>query len=98
MKVFKVPFDLKREEKIFGGYLSLRQVTYLMLAASSLALFATPIPKILTIFIVILITTFFLLCSFLKIGEQNFDKFFFYWLKYLFRKKNFIYRRCGTWQ
>ena len=98
MKVFKVPFDLKREEKIFGGYLSLRQVTYLMLAASSLALFATPIPKILTIFIVIAITTFFLLCSFLKIGEQNFDKFFFYWLKYLFRKKNFVYRRCGTWQ
>ena len=98
MKVFKVPFDLKREEKIFGGYLSLRQVTYLMIAASSLALFATPIPKILTIFIVIAITTFFLLCSFLKIDEQNFDKFFFYAIKYLFRKKNFVYRRCGTWQ
>ena len=71
MKVFKVPFDLKREEKIFGGYLSLRQVTYLMLAASSLALFATPIPKILTIFIVIAITTFFLLCSFLKIPAKH---------------------------
>lgn len=98
MKVFKVPFDLKREEKIFGGYLSLRQVTYLMIAASSLALFAIPIPKILTIFIVIAITTFFLLCSFLKIDEQNFDKFFFYAIKYLFRKKNFVYRRCGTWQ
>lgn len=97
MKVFKVPFDLKREEKIFGGYLSLRQVTYLMIAASSLALFATHIPKIITLFLVILITTFFLLCSFLKIGEQNFDKFFFYWLKYLFRKKDFVYRRCGTW-
>ena len=26
MRIFKVPFDLKREEKIFGGYLSLRQV------------------------------------------------------------------------
>lgn len=98
MKVFKVPFDLKREEKIFGGYLSLRQVTYLMIAASSLALFAIPIPKILTIFIVIAIITFFLLCSFLKIDEQNFDKFFFYAVKYLFRKKNFVYRRCGTWQ
>ena len=94
MKVFKVPFDLKREEKIFGGYLSLRQVSYLMLAASSLALFATSIPKILTIFIVILIITFLLLCSFLKIGEQNFDKFFFYALKFLFRKKIFVYERC----
>ncbi len=67
MKVFKVPFDLKREEKIFGGYLSLRQVTYLMIAASSLALFALPIPKLITFFIVLLISTFFLLCSFLKI-------------------------------
>ena len=66
-----------------------------MLAASSLALFATPIPKVITTFIVIAISTFFLLCSFLKIGEQNFDKFFFYAIKYLFRKKNFVYRRCG---
>lgn len=95
MKVFKVPFDLKHEEKIFGGYLSLRQVTYLMIAASSLALFAIPIPRILTIFIVIAIFTFFLLCSFLKIGEQNFDKLFFYAIKYIFRRKNFVYRRCG---
>ena len=30
MRVFKVPFDIKREEKIFGGYLSLRQVVYLI--------------------------------------------------------------------
>lgn len=97
MKVFKVPFDMKREEKIFGGYLSLRQVTYLMFALSSLALFATPIPKVLTIFIVIAISSFFLLCSFLKIGEQNFDKFFFYAIKYLFRKKDFVYRRCCKW-
>ena len=58
MKVFKVPFDMKREEKIFGGYLSLRQVTYLMLAASSLALFAVPIPKVITIFICLTNTRF----------------------------------------
>ena len=51
----------------------------------------------LIIVIVIAISTFFLLCSFLKIGEQNFDKFFFYAVKYLFRKKDFVYRRCGTW-
>ena len=41
MRVFKVPYDVKREEKIFGGYLSLRQVIYLMLSASSLAILAT---------------------------------------------------------
>ena len=93
MRVFKIPFDIKREEKIFGGYLSLRQVTYLMLAAASLSIFATPLNIIIKIILVLLIASFFLLCTFLKIGEQNFDKFFFYCLKYLFRKKHFVYER-----
>ncbi len=94
MRVFKVPFDIKREEKIFGGYLSLRQVIYLMLAASSLSLLATPLHVIAKIFLISIIAIFFLLCAFLKIGEQNFDKFFFYGIKYLIRQKNFVYERC----
>lgn len=97
MRVFKVPFDLKREEKIFGGYLSLRQVTYLMLAASSLSICATKLNVIIKVLVITIISTFFLLCSFFKIGEQNFDKFFFYAIKYLFRKKTFIYGRCSKW-
>lgn len=95
MRVFKVPFDIKREEKIFGGYLSLRQVIYLMLATSSFSLLATPLPVVLKILFIFIISIFFLLCAFLKIGEQNFDKVFFYALKYIFRKKDFVYRRCG---
>lgn len=94
MRVFKVPFDIKREEKIFGGYLSLRQVIYLMLSASSLIILTLPILEILKLIFIITISSFFLLCTFLKIGEQNFDKFFFYALKYLFRDKNYIYERC----
>lgn len=97
MRVFKVPFDIKREEKIFGGYLSLRQVIYLMIAASSLAIFATPLYFVLKIIFIAVVLTFFLLCAFLKIGEQNFDKFFFYCVKYLFRKKDFVYERCSLW-
>ena len=53
MNIYKVPYEFSHEEKIFGGYLSLRQVVYLMLGASSLSLFATPLPialKILLIF------------------------------------------------
>ena len=84
MRVFKVPFDIKHEEKIFGGYLSLRQVIYLMLSSSSLVLLATPLPIALKVIFILLIAIFFLLCTFLKIGEQNFDKFFFYALKYCF--------------
>ena len=93
MRLFKVPFDIKREEKIFGGYLSLRQVTYLMLASSSLTILATHLVISLKILFITLISIFFLLCAFLKFNEQNFDKFFFYALKYLFRKKKFVYRR-----
>ena len=49
MRVFKIPFDIKREEKIFGGYLSLRQVLYLMLATASLGILATPLNIIIKI-------------------------------------------------
>ena len=93
MRVFKIPYDIKREEKIFGGYLSLRQVMYLLITASTLAIFITGIPIILKLLFIGTVSTFFLLCTFLKIGEQNFDKFFFYAIKYLFRKKKFIYSR-----
>lgn len=94
MRIFKVPFDIKREEKIFGGYLSLRQVLYIMLGASSLGILSLPIPLIIKIFFISLISTFFLLCSFLKINEQNFDKFFYFAIKYIFRKKKYVYERC----
>lgn len=94
MRVFKVPFDVKREEKIFGGYLSLRQVIYLMLSASSFVIFLTHINIVIKITFSIILTIFFLLCAFLKFYEQNFDKLFFYATKYIFRKKKFIYERC----
>lgn len=94
MKVYKVPYDIKREEKIFGGYLSLRQVIYLMITAACLGIFAIKISIIIKITLVTLLGIFFLLCAFFKIGEQNFDKFFFYAVKFVFRKKNFVYRRC----
>ena len=94
MRVFKVPFDVKREEKIFGGYLSLRQVLYTMLGASSLISLALPINIIIKILFISVFSIFFLLCAFMKINEQNFDKMFFYAMKYLFRKKKFVYERC----
>jgi uncharacterized membrane protein YcaP (DUF421 family) len=94
MRVFKVPFDVKREEKIFGGYLSLRQVLYIMLAASSLVIFALSISLIIKVIVASILVIFFLMCAFLKINEQNFDKFFFYAMKYILRKKNFVYERC----
>ena len=97
VRIFKIPFDIKREEKIFGGYLSLRQVLYLMLAISSLGIFATPLNIIVKIIIITIIATFFLLCAFLKINEQNFDKLFLCATKYIIRRKKFKYERCLKW-
>lgn len=93
MRVFKIPYEVKREEKIFGGYLSLRQVLYLMLIGMSCTIFFLPIPKWISLSIISILVIFFLLCSFMKINEQNFDKFFFYALKFIFREKQYIYKR-----
>ncbi len=97
MRTFKIPFDVKREEKIFGGYLSLRQVIYLILAGSSFFISLLPIFLILKIIFILAIFTLFIMCAFLTISEQNFDKFFFYALKYLLSKKKIVYERCKRW-
>lgn len=94
MRIFKIPFDSKREEKIFGGYLSLRQVLYLLLSGASCFIAFTPLPKLLKIIIIPILFSFFIVCAFLKINEQNFDRLFFYAIKYIFRRKIFIYERC----
>lgn len=97
MRTFKIPFDVKREEKIFGGYLSLRQVIYLILAGSSFFISLLPIFLILKIIFILTIFTLFIMCAFLTINEQNFDKFFFYALKYLLSQKKIVYERCKRW-
>ena len=97
MRVFKIPYENKREEKIFGGYLSLRQVLYLMLTASKFTIFILPLSIVIKLSIITILCAFLLLCAFMKINEQNFDKFFFYAVKYIFRKKNFVYERCLKW-
>lgn len=65
-----------------------------MLSTSSLVILITSLHISLKLLFITIIATFFLLCAFLKIGEQNFDMFFFYAFKYLSRKKNFVYERC----
>ena len=97
MRLFKVPYDMKHEEKIFGGYLSLRQVVYIMFAASSLSILLLPINIVIKLIIIGIISSLFLLCAFLKVGGINFDKFFFYALKYLTRKKTYLYERSAKW-
>lgn len=93
MRIFKVPFEVKREEKIFGGYLSIRQVIWLMLGVSSFAILIAKLPIVIKISFISIILIFSILCAFFKIKEQNFDKVFIDAIKYLIRKKNYVYDR-----
>ena len=77
MNIYRVPFDFNHEEKIFGGYLSLRQMTYLIITIKFL--------------IFLLIATILLAFAFLKIGPFYSDKFLVSIIKYIFRKKVYIY-------
>lgn len=91
MQIYKVPFNFTHEEKIFGGYLSIRQAIYLIIAISALAIFFVPVIDIVIKTIIFLIlATMFVLFAFLKIDETNTDKYFIYILKFLFRKKKYI--------
>ena len=94
MNIYKGPYEFSHEEKIFGGYLSLRQMLYLILGVASSGLFFIPhIPIALkvTIFFVVVIT--FLMFAFLKIGQVYADKIFLDIIKYIFRKKIYLSER-----
>ena len=94
MRVYKVPFNFKHEEKIFGGYLSLRQAIYLIIAIAGAGILFIPfIPMAIkaTVFLINLII--FILFAFLKIEETSTDKYFINILKYMLRQKIYMYER-----
>lgn len=94
MLIYNVPYNFNHEEKIFGGYLSLRQALYLLIAASSVAIFFIPFIYIaikVILFLIIAIT--FTLFAFLKIDETNSDKYFVYILNFIVRKKKYILQK-----
>jgi len=81
-------------KKYFGGYLSLRQVLYLILGTANAIIFipGINIPIIIKVLIFLIGATLFLCCAFLRLGEQNFDKLLLHFIKYTFRKKKYIYK------
>lgn len=91
---YRVPFDFTHEEKVFGGYLSLRQMLYVVSSVISLGILF--IPNILMIakacmFLVIFIT--FMIFAFLKIESGYADRYFLNIVKFIFRKKIYIFER-----
>ena len=83
MQVYQVPYNYEHEEKIFGGYISLRQAIYLILAICSMGLFFVP-----NINISVKITF-----AFAKIEGAYADRYFIYVCKYIFKKKIYVLER-----
>ena len=46
MQIYKVPYNFNHEEKIFGGYLSIRQAIYLIIGTSMVSILFIPMINI----------------------------------------------------
>jgi len=98
MQIYNVPYNFKHEEKVFGGYVSIRQAIYLIFGATMLGIFFVPMINIfIKSFLFLTFTTMFILFAFLKIDETNADKYFIYILNFFFRKKKYILEK-GKWK
>ena len=81
------------KKKYFGGYLSLRQMLYVIISAISLGIIFLNISVIAKTIMGISIIAMLMTFAFLKIGNTYADKYFFNILKYICRKKIYIYER-----
>lgn len=93
MSLYKVPFDFTHEEKVFGGYLSLRQMLYVIASVISVGVLFFHISMIFKVIIFLSFVSIFMTFAFVKIGNTYTDKYFINILKYIFRKKKFIFER-----
>ena len=93
MSLYKVPFDFAHEEKVFGGYLSLRQMLYLIASVISVGILFLHIPIVVKTLVFLSTVAILLTFAFLKIGNIYADKYFFNIIKYIFRRKIFMFER-----
>ena len=79
------------KKKYFGGYLSLRQMLYMIISVVSIGiLFILGLPMTLKVCLFLLVFGIFMTFAFLKIGTIYADKYFLNIVKYIFRNKIFI--------
>lgn len=91
MQIYNVPYNFNHEEKIFGGYLSIRQAIYLIIGVSSASIFLVPyLAMFIKVILFLILTSIFVSFAFLKVDETNADKYFIYILKYFFKKKEYV--------
>lgn len=96
MRIFPVPYAITEEEKIFGGYLSLRQVVYLALAAvaAMLLLFcARLLPLPLRLFLSFLLFLAGASLAFIRIASTGLDRYLLFAILYCRRQNRFYQKR-----
>ena len=93
MNIYRVPFDFTHEEKVFGGYLSLRQMIYIIFSIISSGILFMPMQEVVNVSIFLILSIMFMIFAFLKIGSSYADKYFLNIVKYIFRKKIFTLER-----
>lgn len=82
------------KRKYFGGYLSLRQMLYMIVSVVSIGILFIPnLPMMLKVCLFLLVFGIFMTFAFLKIGTIYADKYFLNIVKYIFRNKIFINER-----
>lgn len=86
-----IPSNFNHEEKIFGGYFSIRQAIYLIFGVLMIGIFLIPlINNVMKTLTFTVFTSIFILFAFLKVDETNADRYCIYILKFFFRKKKYI--------
>lgn len=91
MQIYNVPYNFNHEEKVFGGYLSIRQAIYLIIGASTAGIFLVPfIAMIIKVLLFLIFESIFVTFAFFKVDDTNADKYVTYILKYFFKKKKYI--------
>jgi hypothetical protein len=75
------------KKKYFGGYLSLRQMLYVIISVISVGILFLHIAIVAKTIIFFSVIAIFMTFAFLKIDNIYADKYFFNILKYIFRKK-----------
>jgi hypothetical protein len=91
MRSFKIPFIVEEEEKVFGGYISLRQALYLFIAALGLRVFWFHMPIALKLILFVGFVSLMIAFAFLKIDNTYFDAYVIRLIKYFTRKKKYFY-------
>ncbi len=98
MRLFQVPYSITEEEKIFGGYLSLRQVVYLAisLVAAAILIFSVGLLALpLRLFFGLLLIGAGASLAFIRILHIGLDRYLVFAVLYCTRQKRFYFVKRG---